>query len=355
MHKDKKVLITGGAGFLGTYLVDLFLEKKGVNIVIFDRLTGHAPKKYPKNVAYIKGDILSKNDISRAFRSHGPFDAVYHLASAMPNKAVSDEVTWKTNVLGTANLVSEAVNHGTRSFVFTSSNVTYGIPESLPVTEETPLRPLEIYGKSKAQAERELAKYKHRIDIQIFRCPVITGVGRLGLQSILFEFISENRKVYLLGDGLNTYQFVDAMDVAVALEKASHIRGFDIYCIGGDGVMTLKKLYQKVIEHAGSTSKIIPLPSAPALVLLTLLDKLNISPLGVYQYTMMSRSLYADTAKIKKKLGWKPQKTNVDSFIENYQWYLKNKETFRELGKSNVSANRSLPKMGVLKLLKILS
>lgn len=353
--KRKKIIITGGAGFLGAHLIRYLLQKKGSEIVVFDKLEYHAPENYSENVIYFKGDILSKKDISQVFKTYGPFITVYHLASAMPNKTVSDEVTWKTNVFGTINMVAEAVKNRAESFIFTSSNVTYGIPESLPVTEETPLRPLEIYGKSKAEAERELEAFKKNINIQIFRCPVIAGVGRLGLQSILYEFISENRNVYVLGDGSNKYQFVDATDISAALEKASHLKGFDIYTIGADQVLSLRELYQKVIEFAQSTSKIVSFPKTPALIILSVLDKLNISPLGVYQYTMISRSLYADTTKIKKKLDWKPKKTNAGTFIENYKWYIKNKKTFTVIGSNNLSDNRSLPKMKIFKLLKILS
>lgn len=353
--KTNKVLVTGGAGFLGTYLVKLLHDETRDEIVVFDKLVGCEPQHWADRVTYVKGDILSLGEVKNVFEKHGPFKTVYHLASAMPNKAVSDEVTWKTNVFGTDNLAKESVARGVKSFVFTSSNVTYGIPKSLPVTEETPLVPLEAYGKSKLQAERKLEKYKKNIHIQIFRCPVITGVGRLGLQSILYEFISENRNVYLLGDGLNMYQFVDAMDVSRALVKAGSMKGYDIYVIGGDGVMPLRTLYENVITYAGSRSKIVSLPKTLALWILVLLDKLNISPLGVYQYTMLSRSVYADTTKIKKKLGWTPAKTNLDSFIENYKWYMENKKTFKTLGTSKLSANRSLPKMGVFTLLKKLS
>jgi nucleoside-diphosphate-sugar epimerase len=341
--KRKKVLITGGEGFLGTYLVDYF-SKKDQEVVVFDKLAGH-----------VQGDITLPSDVRRVFEKFGPFETVYHLASAMPDKVISDDLTRKTNVEGTSNVVREAVKRGVKSFMFTSTNVTYGIPKELPVTEETPLRPLEVYGRSKAQAEAELAKFRGRINIGIFRCPVITGVGRLGLQAILFEFISENRNIYVLGDGLNRYQFVDAMDVCIALEKASHVRGFDIYNIGGDGIMPLREIYQNVIEAAGSTSRIVSLPKAPALMVLTILDKLNISPLGVYQYSMLGRSLYMDTTKIKIKLRWKPKKTNAESFIENYQWYIKNKETFTEVGSGSASNNRSLPKMKIFTLLKLLS
>jgi len=353
--KRKKILITGGAGFLGTHLVLHLLHKSKSEIVIFDKLEHHKREDFGKNVVYFKGNILSKKDVIGVFKMHGPFLTVYHLASAMPNKEVSDDIMWETNVFGTYNMVSESVKEKAQSFIFTSSNVAYGIPQTLPVTEDTSLIPLEMYGKSKAQAENELERFKKNINIQIFRCPVITGIGRLGLQSILYEFISENRNVYVLGNGSNKYQFADAVDVCTALEKASHISGFDVYNIGAEEVMTLRELYEKVIDFAGSTSKIVSLPKTPALIILSLLDRLNISPLGIYQYTMIGRSLYMDTKKIKNKLGWKPKKTNLDTFIENYKWYIRNKGNFTEIGSGNLSANRSLPKMGVLKLIKMLS
>ena len=351
--KRKKILITGGAGFLGTRLVQYLLKKGEYEIVIFDKLEYHKPVNYGKKVTYFKGNIIYEHDVSKVFQMHGPFYTVYHLAGAMPNKEASDDILWKTNVSGTINVISESVKNKVKSLIFTSSNVAYGVPQSLPVTEETPLAPIEIYGKSKAQAENELTRFKKNINIQIFRCPVIAGVGRLGLQAILYEFISENKNVYVLGDGLNKYQFADVKDVCTALEKASHISGFDIYNIGADGVMTLRELYQKVIDFAGSTSKIVSLPKTPALIILSILDRLNISPLGIYQYTMIGRSLYMDTKKIKNKLGWKPKKTNLDTFIDNYKWYIRNKGNFTEIGSGDLSANRSLPKMGIFKLRKM--
>lgn len=350
--KYTRVLITGGEGFLGSYLVRYLLQIGGYHIVIFDRLEPDAAKQYPARVSNYKGNILSPEDVHGVFQKHGPFSVVFHLASAMPNKEYSDDMTWKTNVMGTKNVAAEAAKNGVQSFIFTSSNVTYGMPNHLPVTEKTPVLPLEIYGKSKKQAEEELEKYAGRMNIQIFRCPVISGVGRLGLQAILFEFISENRNVYVLGDGGNTYQFVDAGDVCTALVKATRMKGFDMYTIGGDGVMTVRELYQKVIKFAKSSSKIVSLPKFPALAVLAILDRLGISPLGVYQYSMIGRSLYADTTKIKKKLRWKPSKMNADSFIENYEWYVQHKKEFTEIGLSTVSANRSLPKMGIFTLLK---
>lgn len=332
-----KVLITGGEGFVGSHLVDYLQKTKKYEITVFDKLKGK--------------DLLNKKDITKVFEQYGPFTTIFHLASAMPNKEYKDSMIWKINVEGIQNLLKEAVKHKTASFVFTSSNVVYGIPDTLPYTEKTPPHPLEMYGKSKIAAEKELAKYKSELDITILRCPVISGTGRLGLQAILFGFIAENKNVYLLGKGDNIFQFVDVEDVCQALELASHKKGFAIYTIGADKPLPLRAMYQKVIEFAGSSSKIVALPKTPALFVLSILDKLNLSPLGIYQYTMLGKSLYADTTKIKKELGWNPKKTNLDTFIENYQWYLQHKGNF----KSKRSANRSVPKMGILKILKFFS
>ncbi len=351
---SKKVLITGGNGFLGQHLVPYLLDKGGVSLVIFDKLDSQE-RNTRKDVRYAKGDIRREGDVTRVFQEYGPFDTVYHLASAMPDRSLTDRDTWETNVTGTVNMISAARKNNVRSFLFTSSNVTYGLVKDLPVTEDTPLRPIEVYGKSKVRAEEELEKYKNQINIQIFRCPVITGVGRLGLQAILFDFISENRNVYVLGNGANIYQFVDATDVSQALERGSRMKGFDIYTIGGDGAMPLRDLYREVIEFAHSTSRIVSLPQSPALGMLSFLNALKISPLGVYQYSMIGQSMYADTTKIKKKLGWIPQKTIEESFIENYIWYTKHKGNFVELGSGISSSNRSVPKMGIFKLLKMIS
>ncbi len=350
--KKQKVLITGGAGFIGTNLTTYLLDKGGVDIVTFDRLAGGSNSA---SVIVLRGDILSQKDVVRAFDAYGPFTTVYHLAACMPDKSVPDDLLWKTNVSGTSLVAREAARHNVKSFVFTSTNVMYGIPEELPVTEKTLPKPIEIYGKSKVQAEKELSAFASSMNIQMFRCPVVSGVGRLGLQAILFEFISENKNIYVVGDGSNKYQFIDVIDLSDALEKASHREGLDTYVIGADQILTLRELFQAVIDYAGSTSKIISLPREATLFTLAMLEKFNISPLGVYQYTMIGRSLYADTTKVKKKLHWKPKKTNADTFIKNYAWYVNNKGTFAAIGSGKASSNKSLPKMGIFKLLKWIS
>jgi nucleoside-diphosphate-sugar epimerase len=349
-----RVLVTGGAGFIGSHLVTYLLEKTDLDIVVFDQFE-ESSNVFDKRITYCQGNLSFKEDVKNIFRKYGPFETVYHIGAAMPDRSVPDDVLWASNVDGTRNIAAHAFENGVRSFVFTSSNVTYGVPLELPVFEETPTRPIEIYGRSKVEAEKILGEFKGKMNVQILRCPVVAGVGRLGLQAILFEFISENKNVYVLGGGSNRYQFAEVTDVCSALEKASHTEGFDIYNIGSDEVLSLKEIYQGIIVFAKSTSRIISIPSAPALCILYVLDKLRISPLGPYQYTMIGRSLHMDTAKIKSKLHWNPSKTNLDIFIENYTWYKENKGKFVSVKSHNASSNRSLPKMGIFKLLKWLS
>ncbi len=346
---QKKALITGGSGFIGTQLCN-YLLKKGYKITVFDLLS---PEN--KDVTFIKGNILVSKDLKRLEQKIGKIDYVFHLAASLPNKTVSKNTLWKTNIEGTRNIIELALRKKAKSFMFTSSNTVYGLPPKNPVTEKTITRPLEIYGKSKLEAERVLEEYRGKIPIQIFRCPVVSGVGRLGLQGILFQFIHAGKNIYTLGKGDNKYQFINVQDLCVALLKASKRKDFEIYNIGADQILTIKQIYNEVIEHAKSKSKVISLPTGFTILLLSILDRFNLSPLGVYQYTMLGRSLYSDTHKVKTKLKWKPKKTNAELFIENYDWFVKNRLHFKEVGKSNVSDNKSLPKLGILKLLKFIS
>lgn len=350
-----KILITGGAGFVGTHLVDELLRSGKNKIVVFDKLVEYPDKKNAGKIEYVKGNIINKSELEELFKNYGNFSTIYHLAAEMPNKLADERLMFATNVDGTTNLIENAVKNKVKNFIFTSSNVTYGIPKKLPVDESTPLNPIEHYGKSKARAEEVLAKFKNKINIQIFRCPVITGTGRLGLQAVLYGFISENKRVYVLGNGNNIYQFIDVVDAVLAFIKSSKVSGFDIYVIGADEVLTLRELYQKVIDFAGSSSKIQSLPFGLAMRILTFMDKINFSPLGVYQIAMMGRSIYADTSKIKKKLGWQPTKTNADTFIENYKWYIQNRGKFSTIGGEHDSPNRSIPKLGIIRIIKFFS
>ena len=169
------------------------------------------------------------------------------------------------NVTGTANLLVAARDAGVGKVVHTSSSAIFGIPEHNPVTEETPPRPLEAYGRAKLQAEllcREAAV--SGVDVTIVRPRTILGHGRLGIMAILFEFVADGAPVFVLGSGDNRYQFVHAEDLADACLRAAGRPGPAVYNVGAVEFGTMRETLQALVDHAGTGSRVRSLPVAPA-------------------------------------------------------------------------------------------
>ncbi len=203
------------------------------------------------------------------------------------------------------------------------------------------------------EGEKILLRYKNYFNVIIFRCPTIIDSGRLGLLAILFEFIDEGRKVWVVGGGKNRYQFIYGQDLATACLKALNYHESDIFNIGSDDVKSFREVYEYVIKKAGTKARIASLPRSPAILAMRIAYFLKISPLGPYQYKMIAENFVFDTTKIKKKLDWKPTLTNEEMLCRGYEYYHKNLENIRS--RDNVSAHKQAAKMGVIKLLKWMS
>jgi nucleoside-diphosphate-sugar epimerase len=174
--------------------------------------------------------------------------------------------------------------------------------------------------------------------------------GRLGLLGILFEFIDENRKLPMVGDGKNRYQFIYAKDLARACELALDTDYSDIFNIGSDDVKTFNEVYQYVINNSDSKSLLLHFPKLPMVMAMKICFWLGISPLGPYQYKMIASSFVFDTSKIKQKLGFVPTLKNEEMLLRAYEFYHQNKKEILE--RKDVSAHNSVAKMGIIKLLK---
>jgi len=345
-----KALITGGAGFFGTVLKH-YLSEKGAESVIYDLVPD---RDKVKNTVAVQGDLCHESQLEECFKKYSPFDVVYHVAAQLAHSVKDRNFLWRSNVEGTRRVVEMAVKYKVRHLVFTSSNCLWGIPLGRKIVETDPPHPVEIYGQSKWEGEKILLNYKDFITVTIIRCPTITDAGRLGLLAILFEFIEENRRVYLVGGGDNVYQFISARDLADACLKAYEMgTSTEVYNIGSDNVKPLKEVFRYVIEKAGSSSKLVPLPKAPTLLAMQLCYKLGLSPLGPYQYKMIAENFVFDTGKIKKMLGWQPTLTNEEMLLKAYRYYKENKKLIRDA--KDVSAHKQGAKMGIIRLLKYLS
>ena len=345
-----KAFITGGAGFFGTVLKQ-YLTEQGAESVIYD-LVPDSDKV--KNTVVIQGDLCNEAQLEECFKKYAPFDVVYHVAAQLAHSVKDRDFLWRSNVDGTKNVVEMAIKYKVPHLVFTSSNCLWGIPMGRKIAEDDPPHPVEIYGQSKWEGEKILLNYKDSINVTIIRCPTITDAGRLGLLAILFEFIEENRKVYLVGGGDNVYQFIYARDLAEACLKAyEKTTTSELFNIGSDKVKSLREVYQYVIEKAGSSSRLVALPKAPTVLAMKLCYRLGLSPLGPYQYKMISESFVFDTQKIKAMLGWEPTLTNEEMLLKAYVYYKENKELLQSA--QDLSAHKQGAKMGIIKILKYLS
>lgn len=344
-----RYLVTGGAGFFGSLLSE-DLARKGHEVVILDRIYDD---ELARRFTFARVDLRDLAKLDATVQQLGPFDGVFHVAAMLAHAIKDRRDLVDSNVAGTRHIAQAAATHGVPQLVFTSSNCVVGKPCSLPVKEDDRINPLEIYGVTKWEGEQELAKFSDRINITVIRCPTIVAGGRLGLLSILFEFIYEGRKVWMLGDGSNRYQFIAAEDLIDALQRVICRPGYHLYNIGSDDVPTLRSLYEEVIKYAGTNARVAWLPKAPAVGAMKLLHRLGMSPLGPYHYKMLAESFIFDTTRIKTELGWRPTKTNAQMLIESYDWYVQHRDEI--YGGPERSAHRQPVKLQALALVKKLS
>ncbi len=338
-------LITGGAGFYGTVLKKELL-KEGNRCISIDL----EPDYYQnKNYTAIQGDIRNK-DILDEICGKYKLDAIFHCAALLAHDTKNKKDLWTSNVEGTRNIAQMAIQNGCHKILFISSNCLWGKNFDEPVKEEEIPDPIELYGQSKLECEKILMSYQDKIDSVIFRSPTIIDEGRLGLLSLLFEFIDENRKVPMVGDGKNHYQFIYAKDMVQAMKKALDYHKTNIFNIGSDHVKTFNEVYQYVIDKAGSKSKLIHFPKNLMVWGMKICFQLGISPLGPYQYKMISANFVFDTTKIKRELGFRPTLTNEEMLLKSYLYYHNNRKEIET--RTDVSAHNKNAKMGVIRLLK---
>jgi nucleoside-diphosphate-sugar epimerase len=301
-----------------------------------------------------RGDLTDADRVDACFQEHGPFDAVVHVAAQLAHGVQDKAYLWESNFTGTRHLAEAAVRHGARSLVFTSTNCLWGKPLNRPVAENEPPCPVEVYGRSKLEAERVLQEYTDRMNVVVFRSPTIIAAGRVGLMGILFDLILENKRVPVVGRDKKPYQFIHADDYSAAIALALAHPSSDVFHVGSDRATSLEEVYAYVIEHAGSTSRIYHLPKRLTVLMMKLLYLLRLSPLGPYHYQMIAEEFVFDTSHLQETLGWRPTKTNGEIMYEAFDYYRRNCEQLaRQEG--SLPAHRKRASMGVVDLLKWVS
>ncbi len=340
------VLVTGGSGFLGSLLVSRLLAD-GHEVTSLDLLPSTLADP---RLRAIVGDIRDSALLDRLLPGQ---EAVFHCAALLAHGVVDQAEMWSSNVEGTRALARAGAAAGIRSLIYVSSNCLWGHGFERPVREDDAPAPCEKYGLSKWEGEKILAEYAQHYAVTVLRSPTIMDEGRLGLLAILFAFIEEGRRVWLVGRGENRYQFIYAKDLIAAMLLAWRRGVGGTYGIGSDDVGTMRDTFEYVIDHAGTGARTACLPKAPTLLAMRAAHALSVSPLGPYHYRMIAADFVFDTSRLKGALGWRPTLTNREMLLSAYRYYAANRTEIA--ARTGVSAHRQSADMGVIRALKWVS
>jgi len=347
----KTFMITGGAGFLGINLVRHLLAN-GHKVVSLDIAEFDYPER--DQITIVSGDIRDKAAIDQSMQADdgSPVDIVIHTAAALP--LYSPEDIYSTDIDGIRNVLQSAHEHNVERLVHVSSTAVYGIPDHHPLYEDDQLQGVGPYGESKVEAESICQEYRDKgMCIPIIRPKSFVGPERLGVFALFYDWAKDGKNFPVLGSGNNRYQLMDVEDLCDAIYLTATLereKVNDVFNIGAKEFTTLKEDYQAVLDYAGFGKRIVPLPAAPMIWTLRLLEKMNLSPLYKWVYETVTEDSFVSIEKAERILGYQPKYSNKDAMVRNYQWYIDHLGDFE--GQSGVS-HRVPWKQGALGLAKM--
>jgi UDP-glucose 4-epimerase len=303
-----KVLVTGGAGFIGSHVVDRLVEE-GHNVVVVDNLSSGKRKNVNRAASLYKLDVQSGR-LERVFRNERP-NVVLHLAAQISvRRSVEDPVfDAQVNVLGTMNVLQQAVRHGTRKVVFSSSGgAIYGEQETYPAPESHTTKPLSPYGISKLCGEHYLSYFQRISGIQVvsLRYANVYGPrqdpeGEAGVVAIFIQKMLNNEQPIINGNGRQTRDFIFVDDVAEANLAAMGQDSQGVYNVGTGAETSVNELFRVLAGLTGSACKEIHGPAKPGEQMRSVIDP----------------------SKIRQELGW-------DTKVELTEGLKKTVDFFRE-------------------------
>jgi nucleoside-diphosphate-sugar epimerase len=341
-----KVLVTGGAGFMGINLIRYMLDR-GHEAVSLDI----APFDYPEadRVTVITGDIRDESLYDRAFDG---VEMVLHCAAALPLCEPAE--IHSVEVDGTRKLLQAALDRGVSRFVHTSSTAVYGVPDHHPIYETDRLHGVGPYGEAKIGAENACREFREKgLCVPIVRPKSFVGPERLGVFELLYDFAYTKHNFPVLGSGNNLYQLLDVEDLCQAIElcmTGDRDKVDTEFNVGAAEFGSLRDSFQAVLDRAGHGKRVIGLPAGPAIWTLRILEKLGLSPLYQWVYETANTDSFVSVDKITETLGYAPKYSNKDALIRNYDWYVENRD---KISAATGVSHRVPWKRGALSLAKL--
>jgi UDP-glucose 4-epimerase len=307
-YLNVEMLVTGGAGFIGSQLVDTLMRKGGKVTVLDNLSTGPMDNVTPwighPKFAFVEGDCLNREDINKAMENCG---LVFHLAANPEVRvgAVDTKIDFRQNIVATRNVLEEMrASETAKRIIFTSTSTVYGDAKTLPTPEEYgPLEPISLYGASKLACEALISAYCHTFDMRgvIYRFANI--VGSRSRHGVIWDFIHklmENpQELEILGDGTQTKSYLiveECVDALLFGLKCASER-VDIHNIGTEDQVSVKEIARIVTEEMG---------------LKDVEFRYTGGVRGGRGWIGDVKKMFLDISKLEK-LGWKPRYNSAES------------------------------------------
>ena len=304
-----RILLTGGAGFIGSWVSDCLISE-GHELYIIDNLTTGIETNIPAKADFKKCDIRDRNSLDRIFREFKPEIVDHHAAQINVRASVEDPVNdADVNILGTLNLLELSNKYGIKRFVFASSGgAIYGEPDILPADENTAAAPISPYGISKYSIEKYLYYYNriNGLDYVSLRYANVYGPrqnpeGEAGVISIFCTKILKQEQCMIFGDGTQTRDYVYVSDVAEANIKS--ITGLSgIYNIGTGVKTSVNDLIDLLRISSSKTVSVKNTDPRPGEV----------------------QDIYLNYSHTHKALGWEPKFNINDGINQTWNWFKSN-------------------------------
>jgi UDP-glucose 4-epimerase len=287
--KNKKILVTGGAGFIGSHTVDKLIAK-GVKVVIIDNLiTGQKENVNPKAKFYRMN--IADPKLENIFKKEKP-EIIYHFAfNVLVPKSVENPLVDIDSISGSLNILKNAIKYEVKKIIFSSSGFIYGNNPNLPVKETEPFDPVSPYSIAKYTVENYLKFFKktYNLSYVILRYAAVYGPRQVtGAMADYIRKLASGKQAEIWGDGTKTRDYIYIDDVVranlLALELPDDFED-PVFNIGTGKETTLNELYKKIAKFLKKEPKPIYLPDRPG---------------EQVRYCL-------DYSKIKKALGWEPK------------------------------------------------
>ena len=313
-----KILVTGGAGFIGSNFVRMMLAESDHQLVNLDLLTyagnleNLADVEGQENYTFVKGDIADPAAMQAVFAEHEPEVVVHFAAESHVDRSVLDATAFvQTNVIGTQVLLDQSRHHGVRRFVHVSTDEVYGSLGAWGYfTEETPIQSNSPYSSSKAGSDLlvRAAVHTHDMDCVITRCSNNYGPYQFPekLIPLMIANAYEDKSLPIYGDGKNVRDWIHVLDHCRGIRRAMEDgQKGEVYNFGGDAERENLFVVKEILKLVGKSED--------------LLTYVKDRPGHDRRYAM-------DSSKARAQLGWTPTFTFEEGLEQTVRWYLDNQE-----------------------------